>query len=107
MLGLHKCKTDEELMRLLYLGVSESKSYVLLMRMTNWYPEFTRQDMTKKREIREHVREHFEKLLIGPIDGEEEVVLSDMRLRYMLGVLFLEMPRSDIASSQGWEMMLI
>lgn len=30
LLGLNKCKTDEELMRLLYLGVSRSKSYVFI-----------------------------------------------------------------------------
>ena len=46
LLGLHKCKTDEELMRLLYLGVSEVP-YVFIEADDQLISEFT-QDMTKR-----------------------------------------------------------
>ena len=43
---------------------------------------------TTKHDLRLRTADHIRRLLIGPIDGETETVLSDMRLRYMLGVLF-------------------
>ena len=44
--------------------------------------------MISKHEIRENVTRHIGELLKGPIEGENEIVLGHMRLRYMLGVLF-------------------
>ena len=58
--------------------------------------------MISKHEIREKVAGHIDRLLMGPIDGENEIVLAHMRLRYMLGVLFgAGMKQSDLASENA------